>query len=118
MQRALTMHTRTGVLREALALMQAEYDTDLTLDELARSPRPAPSCNAASNSTARAASATLTNIRMRRSAEVLLETALPVRVIAVRVGCRQPAQFAKAFTRSHAAPPARWRVDRRVPTSA
>jgi AraC-like DNA-binding protein len=49
---------------------------------------------------------------MHRAAELLAETPIPVRDIAARVGYRQPAQFAKAFTRMHGVPPTRYRADR------
>ena len=49
---------------------------------------------------------------MQRAAELLADTEMPVRDIAAQVGYRQPAQFAKAFTRVHGVPPTRYRADR------
>lgn len=45
--------------------------------------------------------ATLHAIRMERSAELLVESSLPVFAIAHRVGYRSPPQFAKAFRRHY-----------------
>ncbi len=42
---------------------------------------------------------------MRRAVELLQEGHAPVRDIAMSVGYRQPAQFAKAFRRHHGTPP-------------
>lgn len=53
--------------------------------------------------------AELARIRMDRAAELLATTTLPVREVALRVGYRQPAQFAKAFRLRHGAAPSTYR---------
>ena len=51
----------------------------------------------------------LQRIRMSRAAELLYEGRLSVQEVAAAVGYRQAAQFAKAFRRSHGAPPSAFR---------
>lgn len=47
--------------------------------------------------------------RMRRAAELLQQSSLPVAQVARRVGYRQPPQFAKAFRRHYELTPSQWR---------
>ena len=49
-------------------------------------------------------------VRMRRAAELLQESSLPVAEVAHSVGYRQPPQFAKAFRRQYALTPSQWRT--------
>src|SRR5919206_2675026 len=114
MQRTTTIRTRATLAREAIALMESEYATELTLDDVARriatSRRQLQRClDEHSDAPFRQC---LARIRMQRAAELLAETSMPVRDIAARVGYRQPAQFAKAFARVHGVPPTRYRTDR------
>jgi AraC family transcriptional regulator, regulatory protein of adaptative response / methylphosphotriester-DNA alkyltransferase methyltransferase len=51
----------------------------------------------------------LQRIRMSRAADLLYEGRLSVQEVAAAVGYRQAAQFAKAFRRSHGAPPSSFR---------
>ncbi len=51
----------------------------------------------------------LQRIRMSRAAELLYEGRMSVQEVAAAVGYRQAAQFAKAFRRSHGAPPSSYR---------
>jgi transcriptional regulator GlxA family with amidase domain len=51
----------------------------------------------------------LQRVRMSRAAELLSEGSLSVQEVAAAVGYRQAAQFAKAFRRSHGAPPSSFR---------
>jgi AraC-like DNA-binding protein len=53
--------------------------------------------------------ATLHAIRMERSAELLVESSLPVSAVAGLVGYRQPTQFAKAFRRYYELAPTQLR---------
>jgi len=57
----------------------------------------------------------LVQIRLRRAAELLVETSLPVREVAARVGYSQPAQFTKAFVRAYAVTPSCYRTGRAEP---
>jgi AraC family transcriptional regulator of adaptative response / methylphosphotriester-DNA alkyltransferase methyltransferase len=114
MQRTTTIRTRATLVREANAVMQADYAAELTLDDVARqiatSRRQLQRCfDEHSDIPFRQC---LARIRMHRAAELLTETSIPVREIAARVGYRQPAQFAKAFSRVHGVPPTRYRADR------
>jgi transcriptional regulator GlxA family with amidase domain len=111
MHRASTIQTRAQLAGDAIAAMEAEYATPLTVRDVARriatSPRELQRClSDAAEGTFREH---LTRIRMQRGAELLSETSLTVRKIAARVGYRQPAQFAKAFARAFGVPPARYR---------
>src|SRR5919107_3454153 len=114
MQRTTTIRTRASLVREAIAVMELGYATELTLDDVARqiatSRRQLQRCfDEHSDATFRQC---LARIRMQRAAELLAETSIPVGEIARRVGYRQPAQFAKAFTRVHGVAPTRYRADR------
>ena len=114
MQRTSTIRTRASLVREAIAVMQTDYAAELTLDDVARqiatSRRQLQRCfDEHSDATFRQC---LARIRMQRAAELLAQTSMPVRDIAASVGYRQPAQFAKAFTRVHGVPPTRYRTDR------
>jgi AraC family transcriptional regulator, regulatory protein of adaptative response / methylphosphotriester-DNA alkyltransferase methyltransferase len=110
-QRPITVTLRGSLLRDAVAIVEAEYDRDLELDDIAR--RVATSrrqlqraYNEIGNTTFRTH---LAHVRMTRAAEMLRATALSVREIATRVGYRQPAQFAKAFRRHHGCSPSEYR---------
>ena len=116
MQRQSTIKFRESLLRDAVALMEAEYATELQLDDVAR--RIATSRRQLQRSFEEHHGMSyrecLTRIRMTRAAELLATTGLTVREVGYRVGYRQPAQFAKAFNRVHGAPPSRYRAERRT----
>ena len=116
MQRPITTQIRESLLRDAIALMEAEYATDLQLDDLARriatSRRQLQRCFDEHHDTS--FRDCLARIRMTRAAELLATTGLTVREVGYRVGYRQPAQFAKAFNRVHGTPPSRFRAERRT----
>ena len=114
MQRTTTIRTRATLAREAIAVIESEYATELTLDDVARqiatSRRQLQRClDEHADAPFREC---LTRIRMQRAAELLAETSIPVRDIAPQVGYRQPAQFARAFARVYGVPPTRHRADR------
>jgi AraC family transcriptional regulator of adaptative response / methylphosphotriester-DNA alkyltransferase methyltransferase len=120
MQRTRTIDTRATLVREAIAFMETQYAAELTLDDVARqiatSRRQLQRCfNEHSDVSFRRS---LARIRMQRAAELLAQSAIPVRQVATGVGYRQPAQFAKAFTREHGIPPSRYRADRRPAVAA
>src|SRR3954452_8738226 len=122
MQRTTTIRTRATLTRDAIAVMQAQYAAELTLDDVARqiatSRRQLQPCfDEHAHAPFRQC---LARIRMQRAAELLAETSIPVRDIAARVGYRQPAQFAKAFARAHGVSPPRYRAgrDRRFAAAA
>jgi AraC family transcriptional regulator, regulatory protein of adaptative response / methylphosphotriester-DNA alkyltransferase methyltransferase len=113
--RSRTLQTRRTLLDEALAVIEADYGSDLSLDDVARriatSRRQLQRCFAEHGEAS--FRACLTRVRMDRAAELLLATPRPVREVAAAVGYRQPAQFAKAFRRRHGLPPAEFRAQRR-----
>jgi AraC family transcriptional regulator, regulatory protein of adaptative response / methylphosphotriester-DNA alkyltransferase methyltransferase len=115
MQRPATIHRRTDLLRDAIAVMEADFAQPISLDDVAQriatSRRQLQRCfDELHDATFRSC---LARIRMRRAAALLAGTPLPVHDVAARVGYSQPAQFAKAFTRHHGMPPSHFRAERR-----
>jgi AraC family transcriptional regulator, regulatory protein of adaptative response / methylphosphotriester-DNA alkyltransferase methyltransferase len=113
--RPSTIRSRTSLFQEVAAIVEAEYASDLALDDLAH--RVAASRRQLQRAYAEIGGTSfrehLAAARMRRAAELLLTRPLPVREVAMRVGYRQPAQFAKAFRRHHGVSPSHFRVARR-----
>jgi transcriptional regulator GlxA family with amidase domain len=112
MQRAATVRHRTTLFREAVDIVEAEFGSDLSLDDIAR--RVASSRRQLQRAYAEIGNTTfrdhLTSVRMRVAADMLSSRALTVREVAHRVGYRQPAQFAKAFRRHHGVAPSDFRA--------
>ena len=111
MQRAATIRHRTSLFEEATSIVDAEYASDLSLDDIAR--RVASSRRQLQRAYAEIGSTTfrehLTAVRMERAADMLRHRGQTVREVAHRVGYRQPAQFAKAFRRHHGSSPSAYR---------
>jgi len=114
-QRPSTVRHRTSLFEDAVAIVEADYATDLSLDDIAR--RVASSRRQLQRAYAEIGDTTfrdhLTGVRMERAAELLITRGLTVREVAYRVGYRQPAQFAKAFRRHHGVSPSDYRASRR-----
>ena len=115
MQRTATARSHAVLFADALAVIEERYPAALTLDdvahEIASSRRQLQRVFAeVGDTTFRAC---LTDVRMRRAAELLRDGLDPVREIAGSVGYRQPAQFAKAFRRHAGLAPAAYRAARR-----
>ena len=114
-QRPATVRHRTSLFRDAVAIVEAEFGSDLSLDDIAR--RVASSRRQLQRSYAEIGRTTfrehLTGVRMERAAELLAARGMTVREVAHRVGYRQPAQFAKAFRRHHGLAPSAFRDTRR-----
>lgn len=114
-QRLATVRHRTSLFRDAVAIVDAEYGSDLSLDEIAR--RVASSRRQLQRAYAEIGRTTfrehLTAVRMERAGELLAAPALTIRDVARRVGYRQPAQFAKAFRRHHGISPSAYREAQR-----
>ncbi|MEA2191712.1 MAG: AraC family transcriptional regulator [Solirubrobacteraceae bacterium] len=114
-QRPATVRHRTSLFRDAVAIVEAEFGSDLSLDDIAR--RVASSRRQLQRSYAEIGKTTfrehLTGVRMDRAAELLAARGMTVREVAHRVGYRQPAQFAKAFRRHHGLAPSAFRDTRR-----
>src|SRR3712207_5025309 len=114
-QRPTTIRHRTSLLHDANAIVEAEYASDLSLDDIAR--RVASSRRQLQRAYAEIGRTTfrehLTAVRMERAADLLAGRGLTVREVAHRVGYRQPAQFAKAFRRHHGDAPSAFRTTRR-----
>jgi transcriptional regulator GlxA family with amidase domain len=110
--RPTTIHFRTALLQDALAIVDAEYAEELSLDDIAR--RVATSRRQLQRAFAEIGHTTfrehLTRVRMDRAADLLVDRGLTVREVARRVGYRQPAQFAKAFRRHLGMGPTEYRA--------
>ncbi len=94
---------RRAIFEEAVAAIEQSYDQDrLGLADLAQtifaSKRQLQRAFAEAGTSFQA---TLHAIRMERSAELLVESSLPVSTIAHLVGYRSPPQFTKAFRRHY-----------------
>jgi AraC family transcriptional regulator, regulatory protein of adaptative response / methylphosphotriester-DNA alkyltransferase methyltransferase len=113
-QRPATIRHRTSLFEEATSIVESEFASDLSLDDIAR--RVASSRRQLQRAYAEIGNTTfrehLTAVRMDRAAEMLGMRGLTVREVAHRVGYRQPAQFAKAFRRHHGTSPSAYRSRR------
>ena len=113
MQRPSTIRLRSSLLEEANAIVERDYASDLSLDDIAR--RVASSRRQLQRAYAEIGHTTfrdhLTAVRMDRAAELLATRRFTVREVARRVGYRQPAQFAKAFRRHRGVSPSAFRAE-------
>ncbi len=112
-QRPATIRHRTSLFDDAVAIVEEEFASDLSLDDIAR--RVASSRRQLQRAYAEIGNTTfrdhLTRVRMQRAAEMLATRQLTVREVAHRVGYRQPAQFAKAFRRYQGVAPSAFRLN-------
>jgi AraC family transcriptional regulator of adaptative response / methylphosphotriester-DNA alkyltransferase methyltransferase len=112
MQRPATVRLRKSLFEDATIIVEQEYASDLSLDDIAR--RVASSRRQLQRAYAEVGDTTfrdhLTGVRMHRAAELLSSRGLTVREVAHRVGYRQPAQFAKAFRRHLGVAPSDYRA--------
>ena len=103
---------RSSLYADAIAIVEREYAAGLSLDDIAR--RLASSRRQLQRAYSEIGHTTfrdhLTRVRMERAAELLARGSLTVRVVADRVGYRQPAQFAKAFRREKGVAPSDFRA--------
>ena len=111
------MRLRKSLYDDAKAIVEQEYASELSLDDIAR--RVASSRRQLQRAYAEIGDTTfrdhLTQVRMRKAAEMLATRGLTVREVAHRVGYRQPAQFAKAFRRREERPPSARKSDGATP---
>ena len=114
--RAATLELRSSLFTDATAIVEREYASDLSLEDVAH--RVATSRRQLQRAYSEIGATTfrehLTRVRMQRAAEMLIARSLTVREVAYRVGYRQPAQFAKAFRRHHGMSPSDFRAARRA----
>jgi transcriptional regulator GlxA family with amidase domain len=110
--RPSTIHHRTSLFEDAIAIVESEYASELSLDDIAR--RVASSRRQLQRAYSEIGNTTfrehLTRVRMERAAMMLSDRGLTVREVARRVGYRQPAQFAKAFRRHIGVAPSDYRL--------
>jgi AraC family transcriptional regulator, regulatory protein of adaptative response / methylphosphotriester-DNA alkyltransferase methyltransferase len=113
-QRSSTIRLRTSLYEEAARIVEVEYASDLSLDDIAR--RVASSRRQLQRAFHEIGRTTfrqhVARVRMARAAELLAAGSLTVREVARRVGYRQPAQFAKAFRRHVGVAPSDFRARR------
>ena len=107
-----TRRRRDELLRDALAIIEAEHHKPLELDDIAR--RSATSRRHLQRVFTEQHGipfrTALTHVRLDRAAELLASPEpLKVRDVARRVGYNEPAQFAKAFRRRHGLVPSEYR---------
>jgi AraC-like DNA-binding protein len=116
-QRPTTIRLRTSLFEEATEIVDLEYGSDLSLDEIAR--RVASSRRQLQRAYAEIGHTTfrdhLTRVRMEKAAQLLSGRGMTVREVAHRVGYRQPAQFAKAFRRHLGVAPSDYRAESPYP---
>jgi AraC-like DNA-binding protein len=112
-QRPATVSLRTSLFEDATTIVEREYASELSLDDIAR--RIASSRRQLQRAYAEVGHTTfrehLTRVRMDRAAEMLARRSVTVREVAHRVGYRQPAQFAKAFRRHLGVAPSDYRAN-------
>src|SRR4051794_6953443 len=112
-QRPTTVRLRISLFEEATDIVDREYGSDLSLDEIAR--RVASSRRQLQRAYAEIGETTfrdhLTRVRMDKAAELLAGRHLTVPEAARRVGSRQPAQFAKPFRRPLGVAPSDYRAN-------
>jgi AraC family transcriptional regulator, regulatory protein of adaptative response / methylphosphotriester-DNA alkyltransferase methyltransferase len=112
MHRPTTIRLRTSLFEDAVAIVESEFASELSLDDIAR--RVASSRRQLQRAYTEIGRTTfrehLTAVRMDRAAELLHIRGLTVRDVAHSVGYRQPAQFAKAFRRHHGIAPSDFRA--------
>ena len=110
-QRPSTRRYRAALYEDAVAIVEEEYASDLSLDDIAR--RIATSRRQLQRSFSEVGSTTfrehVTNVRMERAAKLLADSRLTVGQVSRMVGYRQQAQFAKAFRRRYGAAPGEYR---------
>ena len=109
--RARTAESLSGLYRESCAIVLRHYRRPLTVAVVARalasSPRQVQRAFEEAGETS--FSAYLRAVRLRNAAELLTRQPLTVRQVALLVGYRQPAHFAKAFRRRYGVTPAQYR---------
>jgi AraC family transcriptional regulator of adaptative response / methylphosphotriester-DNA alkyltransferase methyltransferase len=110
-KRPTTIARRRDLFQEAAEIVRREYPQPVALDDVAH--RVASSRRQLQRAFAEAGETTfrtyLQKVRMVRAAQLLRQDSLPVNRVALMVGYRQPAQFAKAFRRHHGMPPSAFR---------
>jgi two-component system response regulator YesN len=109
--RDATVELRKALYREAIAIIERDYaerlDINTVADEISTSRRQLQRAFAEAGRTS--FSDYLTEVRLRKAAELLSESELTVREVANSVGYRQPSQFAQRFRRRYGSSPSRFR---------
>ena len=114
-----TAERREELYREAMTLIARDYASDLQIEGVARTL--ATSRRQLQRAFSEVGGTTfrdeLAKVRMHHARVLLAADAIPVRLVAARVGYHQPAQFAKSFRRHHGQSPSVYRKLRRAPGS-
>jgi two-component system response regulator YesN len=115
--RDTTVERRRELFEDAVEIIEHDYALDLDLEGVAR--RVATSRRQLQRAFSEIGHTSfreyLAEARMRRAVQLLQDGSVPVRDVAMTVGYRQPAQFAKAFRRHHGATPSSYRRTRAHP---
>ena len=102
-----TRRSRRRLYEEAVAVIEAEYERPLTLEQVAR--RIATSPRQLQRAFAEAGDSSfvrcLTRVRMERAAQLLRQDSLSVGEVAWAVGYERHSSFTKAFRRHHGVSP-------------
>ena len=105
-ERRATIRRRRAIFREAVAIIESEYERDIDVELLAG--RVFTSRRQLQRAFAEIGETTfrrhLADVRMRRAVQIL-RRGRPVSEVAAMVGYREPADFAKAFRRHYGRPP-------------
>jgi AraC family transcriptional regulator of adaptative response / methylphosphotriester-DNA alkyltransferase methyltransferase len=109
--RPATIDLRTSIYRDAHAIIEAEYDKELRVEEVAH--RVASSRRQLQRAFAEIGDTSfvrdLASVRAERGAELLATVPVSVREVAHRVGYSQAAHFAKVFRTHHGVTPSTFR---------
>ena len=110
-RRASTDESRRVIFERAAAIVCDEFARPLRIDEVAErvSVSPRQLQRVFSEVCGLGFRSYLRRVRMRRAAELLVHTRLPVSEIGLRVGYRDPSQFAKAFKDTYGTSPSQTR---------
>ena len=110
-QRPSTVRHRAALFRDATEIVDAEFASELALDEVAR--RIATSRRQQQRAFAEVGGTSfrdhVTDVRMAKAAAMLTSSQLTVGKVSRAVGYRQQAQFAKAFRRRYGVAPGVYR---------
>ena len=110
--RSSTRERRRAVFRDAAAIVVARYSEPLTVGEVSRlvASSPRQLRRAFREEGEVSFREFVMGVRMKKAAELLLATQLPVAEVGRRVGYREPSRFSKAFRRTYGVSPSEFRA--------
>ena len=110
-RRRSTTARRAAIVRDATAVIEAEFSRSLSTEDLARRVASSPRQlrRAFAEITGTTVRAFVTDVRMSNAKRLLATTDIPVKEVATRVGYRRASAFTKAFSRLHGESPSDFR---------